>query len=180
MQEVALYNIEVTGPEHAIIVGNRACRAALGDRGLSHLTIAKDVQMKRSADKRSMRNPGTRTSSSWVPAISVPPGDQLDAAAGILNAGSRIAVLVGQGALPARDEVTRLADVLAAPVAKALLGKAVLPDGSPFTTNLPRCRARRRACPRCERQMSVGISPGTVRVSSICQTIQILATWRST
>jgi pyruvate dehydrogenase (quinone)/pyruvate decarboxylase len=135
MQEVALYNAEVTGPEHAIIVGNRACRAALGDRGVAHLTIAKDVQtMKRSADKRSMRNPGARTSSSWVPAISVPPGDQLEAAAGILNAGSRVAVLVGQGALSAREEVTRLADVLGAPVTKALLGKAVFPDDSPFTT----------------------------------------------
>ena len=57
MQEVALYNVAVTGPEHAIIVGNRACRAALGDRGVAHLTIAKDVQMmKQSADRRSMRN----------------------------------------------------------------------------------------------------------------------------
>ena len=135
MQEVALYNVEVTGPEHAIIVGNRACRAALGDRGVAHLTIAKDVQMmKRSADKRSMRNPGARTSSSWLPPILVPPNEQLDAAADVLNAGLRVAVLVGQGALPAREEVTRLADILAAPVAKALLGKAVLPDDSPFTT----------------------------------------------
>jgi pyruvate dehydrogenase (quinone)/pyruvate decarboxylase len=58
----------------------------------------------------------------------------LRAAADILNAGSRVAILVGQGALPARDEVTRLADLLAAPVAKALLGKAVLADDSPFTT----------------------------------------------
>lgn len=74
MQEVALYNIEVSGPEHAILVGNRACRAALGERGVAHLTITKDVQMmKRSADKRSMRNPGARTSSSWLPTISVPP-----------------------------------------------------------------------------------------------------------
>jgi pyruvate dehydrogenase (quinone) len=45
MQNVALYNEEVTGPEHAVIVGNRACRAALGDRGVAHLTISKDVQM---------------------------------------------------------------------------------------------------------------------------------------
>jgi pyruvate dehydrogenase (quinone)/pyruvate decarboxylase len=135
MQEVALYNIEVTGPEHAVIVANRACRAALGDRGVAHLTIAKDVQMmKLSADKRSMRNPGARTSSSWMPPLSAPPQEQLKAAADLLNAGTRVAVLVGQGALPARDEVTRLADTLGAPVAKALLGKAVLPDDSPFTT----------------------------------------------
>jgi pyruvate dehydrogenase (quinone) len=125
----------VTGPEHAVIVANRACRAALGDRGVAHLTIGKDVQMmKRSADKRSMRNPGARTSSSWMPAVAAPPTDQLQAAARVLNAGSRVAVLVGQGALNARNEVTRLADLLGAPVARALLGKAVLADDSPFTT----------------------------------------------
>ena len=52
----------------------------------------------------------------------------------MLNSGSRVAVLAGQGALSARKEVTSLADMLGAPVAKALLGKAVLPDDSPFTT----------------------------------------------
>jgi pyruvate dehydrogenase (quinone) len=90
--------------------------------------------MKLSADKRSMRNPGARSSTSWSPPLSAPPADQLKAAAAVLNAGSRIAVLAGQGALSARDEVTQLADVLGVPVAKALLGKAVLPDDSPFTT----------------------------------------------
>jgi pyruvate dehydrogenase (quinone) len=135
MQDVALYNVEVSGPEHAVIVTNRACRAALGDRGVAHLAIAKDVQMmKRSADKRSMRNPGARSSSSWVPALFAPPDDQLRAAAAVLNSGARVAILAGQGALTARAEVTHVADLLAAPVAKALLGKAVLPDDSPFTT----------------------------------------------
>jgi pyruvate dehydrogenase (quinone)/pyruvate decarboxylase len=66
--------------------------------------------------------------------LSAPPSDQLKAAAAVLNAGSRVAILAGQGALAARDEVTQLADLLGAPVAKALLGKAVLPDDSPFTT----------------------------------------------
>jgi pyruvate dehydrogenase (quinone)/pyruvate decarboxylase len=118
-----------------MIVGNRACRAALGDRGVAHLTISKDVQMmKRSADKRSMRNPGARTSSSWTTPLATAPNDQIHAAAEILNSGRRIAILAGQGALHARDEVTRLADALGAPVAKSLLGKAVLADDSPFTT----------------------------------------------
>src|SRR6202046_1740516 len=121
--------------EHALLVANRACRAALGDRGVAHLAIGKDVQMmKLSADRRSMRNPGARFSSSWSPPLSAPPTDQLQAAAAVLNAGSRVAVLAGQGALSARDELTQLADTLGAPVAKALLGKAVLPDDSPFTT----------------------------------------------
>jgi len=135
MEPLTVYNEEVTGPEHAVIIANRACRAALADRGVAHLAISKDVQMmKRSADKRSMRNPGARSSSSWEPALPVPPSEQLAAAADVLNAGSRVAVLVGQGALSARLEVTQLADMLGAPVAKALLGKAVLPDDSPFTT----------------------------------------------
>ena len=135
MEPLAVYNEEVTGPEHAILIANRACRAALGDRGVAHLAISKDVQMmKLAADKRSMRNPGVRTSSSWSPPLPTPPAEQLRAAAEILNSGSRVAVLAGQGALSARDEVTALADRLATPVAKALLGKAVLPDDSPYTT----------------------------------------------
>ena len=135
MEPLTVYNEEVTGPEHAILIANRACRAALGDRGVAHLAIGKDVQMmKLSADKRSMRNPGARSSASWSPPLSAPAPDQLRAAAAILNAGSRVAVLAGQGALSARDEITQLADLLGAPVAKALLGKAVLPDDSPFTT----------------------------------------------
>lgn len=135
MQGVALYNEEVTGPEHAVIVGNRACRAALGDRGVAHLTVSKDVQMmKLSAERRSMRNPGIRTSSSWTAPLAAAPQDQIRRAADILNAGRRVAVLAGQGALHARDEVTQLADTLGAPVAKSLLGKAVLADDSPLTT----------------------------------------------
>ncbi len=135
MQSVALYNEEVTGPEHAVIVGNRACRAALGERGVAHLAVSKDVQMmKLSADRKSMRNPGARTSSSWTTPLSVAPDDQIRAAANILNSGRRVAILAGQGALHAREELTNLADALGAPVAKSLLGKAVLADDCPLTT----------------------------------------------
>ena len=135
MQDVALYNVEVTGPEHAVLVTNRACRSALGDRGVAHLTVSKDTQMMRlAADKRSMGNPGARTSSSWMPVVNQPSADQLRAAAEVMNSGQRVAILVGQGALNARAEVTQVADLLGAPVAKALLGKAVLADDSPFTT----------------------------------------------
>jgi pyruvate dehydrogenase (quinone) len=83
MEPLTVYNEEVTGPQHAILIANRACRAALGDRGVAHLAISKDVQlMKLSADKRSMRNPGAR-SSSWSPPLSAPPSDQLKAAAAV-------------------------------------------------------------------------------------------------
>ena len=112
MQDVALYNVEVTGPEHAMLVTNRACRAALGDRGVAHLTVSKDTQMMRlAADKRSMGNPGARTSSSWMPIVNQPPADQLRAAADVLNSGRKVAILVGQGALNARAEVIQIADL---------------------------------------------------------------------
>jgi pyruvate dehydrogenase (quinone)/pyruvate decarboxylase len=135
MKGVAVYNTAVTSPLHALVVTDIACRAALGQRGVAHITVPKDVQaMKLSADKPSMEYHGLRTSSSWLPVMPIPPSEQIRRAADVLNAGMRVAILAGQGALAARAEVTQVADMLAAPVAKALLGKAVLPDDSPYTT----------------------------------------------
>jgi pyruvate dehydrogenase (quinone) len=135
MESVALYNIQVSGPLHARIVGNLACRAALTGRGVAHLTVAKDVQaMRLSQDKASIENHGLRTDGRWQDSGDAPGDARLREAADLLNQGSRIAILVGQGALEARSEVTQLAERLGAPVAKALLGKGVLPDDSPYTT----------------------------------------------
>jgi pyruvate dehydrogenase (quinone)/pyruvate decarboxylase len=135
MANVSIYNIAVTGPIHAGIVGNLACRSALGERGVAHLTIAKDTQaMKLAADKPSMENHGLHTLQSLTFSHPAPDTGRLKQAAALINEGRKVAILVGQGALGARDEVTQLAEKLNAPVAKALLGKAVLPDDSPYTT----------------------------------------------
>ena len=135
MKGVALYNTAVTSPGHAIVVADIACRSALGGRGVAHITVPKDVQaMKLSADKPSMEYHGLRTSTSWLPEAAAPGLDQLRQAADLLNSGKRVAILAGQGALSARAEVTQIAELLAAPVAKALLGKGVLADDSPYTT----------------------------------------------
>ena len=135
MKGVALYNTAVLGPGHAEAVTNIACRSALGGRGVAHISVPKDVQATKFAmEKPSMEYHGLRTSSAWLQQNSVPASDQLRAAAALLNDGKRVAVLVGQGSLTAREEVIALADRLGAPVAKALLGKAVLPDDSPYTT----------------------------------------------
>ena len=135
MEDVALFNETVSGPQHALLIVNRACRAALAGRGVAHLTIAKDVQaMKLGADKPSTENHGGRTSSAWLPPQGAPPADQLRAAADVLNAGQRIAILAGAGCLTARTELRRVADLLGAPVAKAYLGKALLADDDPLTT----------------------------------------------
>ncbi len=68
-----------------------------------------------------------------LPVLS-PETEGLKKAADILNAGERVAILVGQGARGARDEVIEVAEILGAGVAKALLGKDVLPDDLPFVT----------------------------------------------
>jgi len=135
MSCVATYNVEITGPRHALMVTNLACRSALGRRGVAHLTVPKDVQMmKLRDDKPSMENHGGRTSSAWIRVVDAPGASELRAAADILNSANRIAILAGQGALNARPEVESLAETLGAPVAKSLLGKGVLPDDSPYTT----------------------------------------------
>jgi pyruvate dehydrogenase (quinone) len=96
MQEVALYKVEMTGPEHAAIVGNRACRAALSDRGVAHLTVAKGFRWwsARLANVR-CATPERARPRRGAPTAFAPPADQLDATAAVLNAGSRVAVLVG-------------------------------------------------------------------------------------
>jgi pyruvate dehydrogenase (quinone) len=135
MRDVAIYNIAVTGPIHAGIVGNLACRSALGNLGVAHLTVAKDTQaMKLAADKASIENHGLRTLKALAFSHPVPDHARLRQAAALINEGTKVAILVGQGALGARDEVTELAAKLNAPVAKALLGKGVLADDSPYTT----------------------------------------------
>jgi thiamine pyrophosphate-dependent acetolactate synthase large subunit-like protein len=76
---------------------NRACRAALGEPGFAHLTIAKEVQnMKLAADTPSMKNHGVRPSASWSPVAGTPRADELRAAADLLNSGRRVAILAGE------------------------------------------------------------------------------------
>jgi pyruvate dehydrogenase (quinone) len=135
MREAALFNEKVSGPAHALLVADRACRAALDGRGVAHLTVAKDVQSWRLTDDHPSVPPHpVRPLSGWLPAEAVPPPAHLDAAASVLNAGRRVAILAGQGCLCATPQLERTADLLGAPVAKAFLGKALLPDDHPLTT----------------------------------------------
>src|SRR6202034_1644427 len=64
----------------------------------------------------------------------VPARMELEHAADILNRGKKIAILAGQGALHATDELEKVSEQLGAPIIKALLGKAAVPDDSPYTT----------------------------------------------
>jgi len=132
-KDVAVYNQMVLGASHVQALVDAGCRAALSERGVAHLTIPVDFQEQEVGDKSSKKVEG-HTTSVWRSPIVVPCNDDLRAAAEVLNAGTRTVILAGQGALGAGPELEQLADVMAAPIVKPLLGKAVVPDDSPFTT----------------------------------------------
>ncbi|KWO35517.1 thiamine pyrophosphate-binding protein [Burkholderia sp. MSMB1459WGS] len=112
---------------------DRAVRTALGARTVTALVLPNDLQELDYAPPK--RAHGTVHSGVGYTAPKVVPyADDLRRAADVLNAGSKIALLVGAGALHATDEVIAVADRLGAGAAKALLGKAALPDDLPWVT----------------------------------------------
>ena len=131
-----VYNELITGPYHLLSVADVARRAALARRGVAHLSFPVDVQAKPLDDDDESLGADLQLgrASSWTPQIEVPPPDGLRAAADLLNAGRRTALLVGQGALGATSEVEAVAARRAAPVVKAFLGKTVIADTSPYST----------------------------------------------
>ena len=130
--DVAVYNDMITVPEQAEMAVDIACRTALAQRGVSHLTIPIDVQEKKLRGKYSRHNVAYHTSDVYS-AETIPSHSLIEKAASVLNAGSRIVILVGQGALESGDEVVAVAEKLDAPVVKALLGKAVIPDDNQYS-----------------------------------------------
>ena len=128
--DVTVYNNMINRPEHAEMTVDIACRSALSLRGVSHLTIPIDVQEMKLKGKYSRHKVPGHTSDFYAN-ITVPDRGLLEDAANILNSGRKIVLLVGQGALSAGDEVIQVAEKLEAPVVKALLGKAVIPDDHP-------------------------------------------------
>lgn len=133
--DVAVYNNRIMGAAHVENVTNLACRTALMYRGVAHITIPTDIQdQELSKDERSKRNVRDHTAVAFARSAGLPAEAELHRAAEILNAGEKITLLIGAGALGAGDEVERVAELLGAPVVKALLGKAAVPDDSPFTT----------------------------------------------
>lgn len=133
--DVAVYNQRVMGPAHLNNVVDEAIKTALSRRGVAHITIPKDIQdMKGSEGNRSKANLKKHSGDSYAQIFQRPSQSELSEAAELINNGHRVAILAGRGCLDARDEVAALAEKIGAPIVKALLGKAVTADRSPFTT----------------------------------------------
>jgi pyruvate dehydrogenase (quinone) len=112
---------------------DRAIKSALTERRPAIVIVPDDVAEMEYSDPPRMHG-AVLTSVGWNQPHMTPHDDLLREAADVLNAGEKVAMLIGQGARGAADEVMRTAEVLGAGVAKALLGKDVIPDDLPFVT----------------------------------------------
>ncbi len=159
--DVAAYNVRVMGPAHVKNVTDLACRTALARGAVAHINIPTDIQ-EMVTDERSARNVRNHTEGAFARGTSALPEEtQLRAAANVLKAGEKIAILCGQGALGATAELEKTADVLGAPIIKALLGKAAVPDDSPYTTGgigLLGTLPSQEALEQCDTLLMVGTS----------------------
>jgi pyruvate dehydrogenase (quinone)/pyruvate oxidase len=133
-EDVTIYNQEVINPNQVEMLANAACRHALNHRGVAHITFPVDYQEKEPSGEGTMHKVKGSMTSRWSPPVVVPPEDELRLAAFVLNEAKKPVILVGQGARGAGDEVIEIADLLGAPIVKALLGKQVVPDDHPLTT----------------------------------------------
>jgi pyruvate dehydrogenase (quinone)/pyruvate oxidase len=132
--DVAQYNARIMGAAHVENVVDLACRTALTYRAVSHITIPADCQEQEPPKKGSKHNVLHHTSDVYARGASQPRRRDLEAGAEILSGSSKIAVLAGRGALGATEELLAVAEMLGAPIAKALLGKAAVADDHPLTT----------------------------------------------
>jgi pyruvate dehydrogenase (quinone) len=133
-EDVAGYVQMVTVPAQLPVVVDRALRIALVERTVTCLIFPNDLQECEALEETPREHGYVPGGIGYATPMVVPHKEDLQRAADILNAGKRVSILVGQGARGAEAEVMEVADLLGAGVAKALLGKDVLPDDLPFVT----------------------------------------------
>lgn len=160
--DVCVYNTRVMGPDHVENVAELACRTALAYRGVSHICMPIDFQsLSTTKDERSERNVKHHVSNVWAHSGGTPDPGALRAAADALNAGSKVVILAGAGALRATEELEHAAEKLGAVIVKPLLGKSCVPDDSPYTTGgigLLGTKPSQDALEDCDTLLMVGTS----------------------
>jgi pyruvate dehydrogenase (quinone) len=125
---------EVVSPDQVKHVLDRAFRVALAERTVTCVILPHDVQQEPAVAEPEHEHGAQHSGAGYTPPRVVPHEADLRRAAEVLNAGRRVAILAGAGALGATDGVLAVAERLGAGVAKALLGKAAVPDDLPFVT----------------------------------------------
>ena len=133
-QDVGGYVQTVVSPVQVRHVLDRALRIATAERCVTCMIVPNDLQEMPAVPKPPRQHGSVYSGTGYASAHPVPQESEIDRAVAVLDAGSKVAILVGAGALGAGAEVARIAERLDAGVAKALLGKAVLPDALPYVT----------------------------------------------
>jgi pyruvate dehydrogenase (quinone) len=113
---------------------DRAMRIALDERAPTAIIIPSDLQEEPYEPPTHAFKNVPSSAPGYTPPVTVAPPAEIERAAEVLNAGEKVAILVGQGARGAATEVQQVAELTGAGVAKALLGKDVLPDTLPYVT----------------------------------------------
>ncbi len=159
--DVALCDARIMGPAHVEPLVDLACRTALSRHTVAHLTIPIDIQTMPATDYRSARNVPGHSSEVFDRLAPLPTDDEIRRAAAVLNNGKRVAIMAGRGALGATRELEQLAEKLAGPIIKPLLGKACVPDDSPYTTGgigLLGTKPSQEALENCDTIFMIGTS----------------------
>lgn len=160
--DVAVYSTRVMGATHIENVANLACRIALARKGVTHINFPVDIQEQKVKEgHRSRRNVPRHESEVFDARLAIPAPAALQRAAEVLNRGKKVAILAGRGALDAGTELEELAERVAGPIIKPLLGKAVVPDDSRYTTGgigLLGTRPSQEALEDCDTLLMVGTS----------------------
>jgi pyruvate dehydrogenase (quinone) len=160
-QDVAAYTTSIFGAQHLRSAVALACRTALARRGVAHVAIPVDVQEQSIEDDERSPRHKVDANAHVVDGVSTPRPDAIQRAADVLNAGKRVVILAGQGARGARQELLQTSELLDAPIAKALLGKDVLPDTDPHVTGgvgYLGARPSQQALAACDTLLIVGSS----------------------
>ncbi len=180
-KDVAAFNQQVQGPSDVYDLVNTACRTALSRRTVAHLTFPIDYQVAEAKEIFLTHQGGPPKTPTQVttPAPSfyerhdgaggkagpaaasapLPSESALRQAADVLNVGKKVAILAGHGAIHARAELEQVAELLAAPIVKSLLGKGAVPDDNPYTTGgigLLGTRPSEEALETCDTLLMVG------------------------
>jgi pyruvate dehydrogenase (quinone) len=113
---------------------DRAVRIALDQRTVTCIIVPNDLAGEKAVEKPPHEHGTIHSGIGYSRPKVVPEEGDLSKAAAVLNESERVAILIGQGAMHAGDEVVQVAETLGAGVAKALLGKAALPDDLPYVT----------------------------------------------
>jgi pyruvate dehydrogenase (quinone) len=133
-KDVAQYVHMVSDPAQVRHLVDRAFRIAKAERTVTCIIFPNDVQDLDAVETPPRAHGTVHSGHAYSTPRVIPTDGDLAKAAEILNGGKKVAMLVGAGALQASAEVLEVADLLGAGIAKALLGKAVVPDALPFVT----------------------------------------------